>query len=177
MEIRVNKPFDAARLIADLRIIYRDTLHVTRSLAVAAVAVGAGGAVLLLAFSGMSGLVLLLLALAAYGGYLGFGNSRSLQRAVSDLPEICQHEALLTITEDRIIQEHPSIRSEILWTAITRVVETDAGWLLFYGSRHAISLPKQGMGEDQEVQFRAFLATRTPVAAQTSELSPHTENS
>ncbi|MGC5021315.1 YcxB family protein [Micromonospora sp. DT47] len=165
MEIRVNKPFDAARLLADLRIIYGDTLHVTRSFAVAAVAVGAGGGALLLTLSGMSGLVVLLLALAAYGVYLGLGNSRSLQRAVSDLPEICQHEALLIVTEDRIIQEHPSIRSEILWTAITRVVETDTGWLLFYGSRHAISLPKEGMGEDQEVQLRAFLATRTPVAA------------
>ncbi|WP_262285432.1 YcxB family protein [Micromonospora sp. MA102] len=165
MEIRVNKPYDPARLLADLRIIYGDTLHLTRSFAAAAVAVGVGGAVLLLTFSGMSGLVVLLLALAAYGVYLGFGHSRSLRRAVSNLPEICQHEALLTVTEDRIIQEHPSIRSEILWTAITRVVETDAGWLLFYGSRQAISVPKEGMDEDQELQFRTFLTTHTPVAA------------
>lgn len=165
MEIRVNKPFDPARLLADLRIIYGETLHATRSFAVAAIAVGAGGGALLLTFSGMNGLVVLLLALAAYGIYLALGNSRSLQRAVSDLPEICQHDALLIVTEHRIIQEHPSMRSEILWTAISRVVETDAGWLLFYGSRHAISLPKEGMDEDQEVQFRAFLATRTPVAA------------
>ncbi|MEH0986415.1 YcxB family protein [Micromonospora sp. CPCC 205556] len=165
MEIRVSKPFDPARLLADLRIIYGDTLHSTRSFAVAAVAVGAGGAVLLLTFSGMSGLVGLLLALAAYGVYLFFGNSRSLGRAVADIPEICQHDALLIVTEDRITQEHPSMRSEILWSAISRVVETDAGWLLFYGSRQAISLPKAGMDEDQELQFRAFLTTRAPVAA------------
>ncbi|WP_433320322.1 YcxB family protein [Micromonospora chersina] len=165
MEIRVNKPFDPARLLAELRIIYGDTLHVTRSFAVAAVAVGGGGAALLLTYSGMSGLVVLLLALAAYGVYLGFGNSRSLRRAVSELPEICQHEALLIVTEDRIVQEQPSIRSEILWTAITRVVETDDGWLLFYGSRQAISLPKEGMDEDQELEFRSFLTARAPVAA------------
>ncbi|MGR6319378.1 YcxB family protein [Micromonospora soli] len=165
MEIRVNKPFDPARLLADLRIIYGDTLHATRSFAVAAVAVGAGGAILLLALSGMSGLVVVLLALAVYGVYLGFGNSRSLQRAVSDLPEICQHEALLIVTEDRIIQEQPSIRSEILWTAITRVVETDAGWLLFYGPRQAISLPREGMDHEQELQFRAHLTAPASVAA------------
>lgn len=165
MEIRVNKPFDGARLLADLRIVYSDTLHATRSFAIAAVVVGAAGAALLLAFSGMSGLVVLLLALAAYGLYLGFGTSRSLHRAVADLPEICQHDALLIVTADRIVQEHPSIRSEILWAAISRVVETDNGWLLFYGARHVISLPKDGLGEDQEAQFRAFLDTRTSVAA------------
>ncbi|WP_369008636.1 YcxB family protein [Micromonospora globispora] len=56
-------------------------------------------------------------------------------------------------------------RSEVLWTAVVRVVETDSGWLLYYGSRHAISVPKDALNEDQEAQFRALLGTRSPVAA------------
>jgi hypothetical protein len=165
MEIRVSKPFDAARALADLRIIHADRLHAGRSFAIAAVVVGAGGSALLMAFSGMSGLVVLLLVLAAFGVYLGLGNARSLRSGVSDLPEIFQQDALLMVTEDRIVHEQQAIRYEVPWTAITRVAEHDAGWLLFFGPRHAISLPKDGLGEDQKQQFRAFLAMRATAAA------------
>jgi hypothetical protein len=165
MEIRVIKPFDAARALADLRIVYADTLRAARSFAIAAMVVGAGGAALLVAFSGMSGLVILLLAVAAYGIYICLVNSRSLRRGVSDFPEIFKQDALLILTEDRIVQEQQAVRYEIPWTAITRVVESSTGWLLFYGPRHVISLPRDGLGEDQEQQFRAFLAMRATAAA------------
>ncbi|MFC7482017.1 hypothetical protein ACFQX7_21010 [Luedemannella flava] len=48
MEIRVNKPFDPANSLADLRVIYRSSLAGARSFAIAAVAVGSGGAALVL---------------------------------------------------------------------------------------------------------------------------------
>jgi hypothetical protein len=111
MEIRVNKPFDAARALADLRTIHADRLHARRSFAIAAVVVGVGGSALLMAFSGMSGLVVLLLALAAFGVYLGLGNARSLRSGVSDLPEIFQQDALLIVTQDRIVHEQLRRRS------------------------------------------------------------------
>jgi hypothetical protein len=161
MEIRVSKPFDADRSLADLRILYADRLSAARSFGMAAVLVGAGGAALLLAFSGMSGLVVVLIALAAVGLYFAVDNSRSLRRGVSEWPEVLRGGSVIVVTEDRIVQEYPKVRNEVLWSAITRVVETRNGWLLVYGSRHAVSLPKDGLGEDQEAQFRAFLAART----------------
>ncbi|MEU4553498.1 YcxB family protein [Micromonospora violae] len=165
MELLITKPFDAARVLADLRFIYADTLRSTRVFGIAVVAVGAGLAGLLLATSGMSGQVLIQLAIALFGIHIALGVSRNLRRAVSDLPATCQQEALLIVTEEGITEEYPAVRSEVLWSAIIRVVETDTGWLLFYGSRHAMSVPKDGLGEDQEAQFRAYLAARTPVTA------------
>jgi hypothetical protein len=160
MEIRVIKPFDAARTLADLRIIYADKLQAGRSFAIAAVIVGVGGAVLLVTLSGMNGLVVLLLALAAFGVYIAVGNSRSLRSGVSGLPKIFQQDALVIVTEDRIVHEQQAIRYEVPWTEVTRVAESDAGWLLFYGPRHAISVPKDGLAEDQASQFEAFLSLR-----------------
>ena len=164
MEIRVIKPFDAARALADLRIIYADKLHAGRSFAIAAVIVGVGGAALLLAVSGMSGLVVLLLALAAFGVYIAVGNSRFLRGGVSGLPKVFQQDALLIVTEDRIVHEQQAMRYEVPWTEVIRVLEGDAGWLLFYGPRHAISVPKDGLAEDQVSQFKAFLSRREMAA-------------
>ena len=164
MEIRVIKPFDAARALADLRIIYADKLHAGRSFAIAAVIVGVGGAALLVALSGMNGLVVLLLALAAVGVYVGLGNSRSLRSGVSSLPKVLQQDALLIVTEDRIVHEQQAMRYEIPWTEVTSVVESDAGWHLFYGLRHAISVPKDGLTKDQASQFKAFLCMRETAA-------------
>jgi hypothetical protein len=161
MEIRVAKPFDAGRSLGELRIMYADRLHAARSFAMAAVLVGAGGAALLLAFSGMSGLVVVLLVVAAVGVYFGVGSPRALRRGVSELPDVIRCESVIVVTEDRIVQEYPMVRNEVLWSAITRVVETNNGWLLAYGPRHAISLPKDGLNEVQAAQFRGFLATRT----------------
>jgi hypothetical protein len=165
MEIRVRKPFDAARALADLRVIHADRLRAARSFAIATVVIGAGGAALLVASSGMSGLVVLLLVLPAFGIYLDLGSSRSLRHAVSDYPEILRQDALLILTEDRIVQEQQASRQELPWTAIQRVVETDTGWLLFYGRGYAVSIPRGGLRDDQESQFRAFLGTRATAAA------------
>lgn len=81
--------------------------------------VGGGGASLLLVFSGMSGLVVLLLALAAYGLYIALGTARSLRQAVDEYPDICRQDGLVILTDEWINQEHPAMRSQIMWTAIT----------------------------------------------------------
>ncbi|GAA1786620.1 hypothetical protein GCM10009682_06000 [Luedemannella flava] len=165
MEIRVNKPFDPANSLADLRVIYRSSLAGARSFAIAAVAVGSGGAALVLISDRMRLLAIVPLLLAAYGLYVGVGTSRSLRSAVAELPAACQEDAVVTVTDERIVEERPSMRSELAWTAITRVMESDASWLLFYGPRHAYSLPKAGLGPEQEARLRALLAERALVVA------------
>ncbi len=112
----------------------------------------------------MSGLVVVALALAAYGLYAAYCATRPLHRAIADLPEISRQDAILTLTltltDDRIVEQRPAIRSEILWSAITRVAETDTGWLLFYGPRHALTVPKHSLDETRQSSFQAFLKTR-----------------
>lgn len=57
------------------------------------------------------------------------------------------------------------MRSEILWSAITRVQQTEASWLLFYGSRHAVSIPTDQLSPEQEAQLRDLLAARQTAPA------------
>jgi hypothetical protein len=162
MEFRINKSFDRERMLADLRVVYGDSLANARSFGIAAVGVGVGGAVLQLLLWEMNGLLLLLLGLAAFGLYVSYGAVRSLRQAVDDLPKACRQDSVIVVTDERISQEFPGIRSEIAWTVITRAVETDTGWLLFYGSQQAISVPVNSLTEVERSQFRDFVDVRNP---------------
>ncbi|GHJ43883.1 hypothetical protein Cs7R123_12250 [Catellatospora sp. TT07R-123] len=160
LDLRVAQPFDRDRVLANLRLVHAPRLHKNRSFGIAAGLVGVGGAVLLLVYDRMSVYVVLLLMLAASGWYLRWATERWFTTGIDDLPAVCREDGVLTLTEDRIIQEFPQLRSELAWSAVVRAVETPAGWLLYYGRWHTVSVPRAGLTDEQIDQLRAFLTAR-----------------
>jgi hypothetical protein len=154
VEIRIEKPYDAGLVLTEFRLVYRGTLVSKYALAATALASAAVFAILP---GDTAGLVAVMIAI----GVLALWWAVRLPRyGLKLLPAACRHDSVITLTDHAVRHEFPLMRSEMAWASFTRVVDAEGMWLLYFGPRSVMPVPKAGFTAAQDAEFRAFLRAR-----------------
>jgi YcxB-like protein len=157
VEIRIDKPYDIDRVLADIRQINRGVLVGNLASGIAAVALAVGVEALP---DYTNRFVVGVLGAVGFLGVYSF--IRYPRYVLQVLPDACRYDSLIILTERSVVEEFPLMRTEMGWGCFGRIVEADAVWLLYFGKRQAILVPKAGFTADADAQFREFVRRRQP---------------
>lgn len=157
MHITMWVAYDERRLRRTLSFILGPQLRPIRAVGAIAMAIGLLLAVLEPANVLAYACIALGIMLATVVGPL------TISRSVRMQSEVLKDGLHMTIDDEAVTVTYPLAESRFKWAGLGKVVETPEVWYVMFGKVQAITIPKDGMTEEQRAQFSAFVAGLTPV--------------